>query len=87
MPSAPFTAPHPEHVLLDALKRPTSTFVRRDRDWYLVLAVKTEEVPGHAGPHFGLDLGLANLAVLSGPGVVRFFDGKPLRYIRGRYFR
>lgn len=30
---------------------------------------------------------LANLAVLSGPGVVRFFDGNPLRYTRGRYFR
>ena len=52
-----------------------------------MLAVKTEEVPGHDGPHFGLDLGLANLAVLSGPGVVRFFDGKALRYTRGRYFR
>ena len=52
-----------------------------------MLAVKTQDVPGHDGPHFGLDLGLANLAVLSGPGVVRFFDGKPLRYTRGRYFR
>ena len=52
-----------------------------------MLAVKTEEVPSHDGPHFGLDLGLANLAVLSGPGVVRFFDGKALRYTRGRCFR
>ena len=40
-----------------------------------------------SGPHFGLDVGLANLTVLSGPGVVQFFDGKPLRYVRGRYFR
>jgi len=39
------------------------------------------------GPHFGLDLGLANTAVLSGPDIVRFFDGKPLRFTRGRYFR
>jgi IS605 OrfB family transposase len=30
---------------------------------------------------------MANLAALSGPGVVCFFDGKPLRYVRGRYFR
>ena len=64
-----------------------SEFVQRDKDWYLMLAVKTEEVPGQDGPHFGLDLGLANLAVLSGPGVVRFFDAKLLRYMRGRYFR
>lgn len=64
-----------------------SEFVRRGRDWYLMLAVKTEDVPSQDGPHFGLDMGLANLAVLSGPGVVRFFDGKPLRYTRGRYFR
>ena len=64
-----------------------SEFVQRGQDWYLMLAVKTEEVPGHDGQHFGLDLGLANLAVLSGPGVVRFFDGKALRYTRGRCFR
>jgi IS605 OrfB family transposase len=36
---------------------------------------------------FGVDLGLANVAVLAGPGVSKFFDGKPLRYIRGRGFR
>ena len=64
-----------------------SEIVKRGQDWYLMLAVKTEEVPGHDGPHFGLDLGLANLAVLSGPGIVRFFDGKALRCARGRYFR
>ena len=64
-----------------------SEFVQRGQDWYLMLAVKTEDVPSHDGPHFGLDLGLANLAVLSGPGVVRFFNGKALRYTRGRYFR
>ncbi len=52
-----------------------------------MLAVKSEDVPASDGPHFGLDLGLANLAVLSGPGIVRFFDGKPLRCTRGRYFR
>ena len=64
-----------------------SEFVQRGQDWYLMLAVKTEDVPSQDGPHFGLDLGLANLAVLCGPGVVQFFDGKPLRYTRGRYFR
>ena len=64
-----------------------SEFVRRGQDWYLMLAVKTEDVPSQDGPHFGLDLGLANLAVLSGPGVAQFFDGKALRYTRGRYFR
>ena len=32
-----------------------------------MLAVKTEDVPSEDGPHFGLDVGLANLAMLSGP--------------------
>ena len=64
-----------------------SEIVRRSTDWYVMLAVKTEDVPSLDGPHFGLDVGLANLAVLSGPGVVQFFDGKPLRYTRGRFFR
>jgi len=55
---------------------------------YLMLVIKREDVPARTdGPHFGLDLGLAQRAVLSGPGVVQFFDGKPLRYVRGRYFR
>jgi IS605 OrfB family transposase len=66
-----------------------SELVQRGRDWYLMLTVSCEDVPASDGerPHFGLDLGVANLAVLSGPGLVRFFDGKPLRYTRGRYFR
>jgi IS605 OrfB family transposase len=66
-----------------------SEMVRKGRDWYLMLAVKTEDVPSPDGerPRFGVDLGLANVAVLSGPGVVRFFDGKPLRFVRGRSFR
>src|SRR6266446_6585381 len=29
----------------------------------------------------------SSAAVLSGPDVVQFWDGKPLRFIRGRYFR
>jgi IS605 OrfB family transposase len=72
---------------LIGLPHAVSEIVRRGPDWYLMLAVKSEDVPTQDGPHFGLDLGVANLAVLSGPGVVRFFDGKPLRYVRGRYFR
>ena len=72
---------------LTALPNGVSEFVQRGQDWYLILTVKTEDVPSQDGPHFGLDLGLANLAVLSGPGVVHFFDGKPLRYTRGRYHR
>jgi IS605 OrfB family transposase len=65
-----------------------SEIVRKGDVWFLMLAVKSPDVPATAdGPHFGLDLGLANIAVLGGPGVVKFFDGKPLRYTRGRYFR
>lgn len=66
-----------------------SELVRNGSDWYLMLTGSCEDVPAGEGerPHFGIDLGVANLAVLSGPGVVRFFDGKPLRFTRGRYFR
>jgi len=66
-----------------------SELVRNGSDWYLMLTVSCEDVPTGEGerPHFGMDLGIANLAVLSGPGLVRFFDGKPLRFTRGRYFR
>jgi hypothetical protein len=52
-----------------------------------LLAVKSEDVPAPDGPHFGLDLGVANLDVLSGPSVVQFCDGKPLRFVRGRFLR
>jgi IS605 OrfB family transposase len=71
------------------LDHAVSELVRHGKHWYLMLAVKVEDVPDPDGerPHFGLDLGLANLAVLAGPGTVKFFDGKPLRYVRGRYFR
>jgi putative transposase len=75
----------------DRLKLPhaVSEVVRKGKHWFLMLAVKSPDVPTLEGerPHFGVDLGLANLAVLAGPGVVKFFDGKPLRYVRGRYFR
>jgi IS605 OrfB family transposase len=65
-----------------------SEIVRKADRWFLMLTIRREEVPARGGgPHFGLDLGLANLAVLGGPGIVKFFDGKPLRYVRGRYFR
>jgi putative transposase len=53
-----------------ALPHAVSEFVCRGRDWYLLLAVKSEDVPAPDGLHFGLDLGVANLAVLSGPHVV-----------------
>jgi IS605 OrfB family transposase len=72
---------------LCVLPHAVSEFVRRGKDWYLMLAVKSEDVPAPDGPHFGLDLGLANIAVLSGPSIVKFWDGKPLRYVRGRWFR
>jgi IS605 OrfB family transposase len=72
---------------LCALPHAVSEFVRRGQDWYLMLAIKSEDVPAPDGPHFGLDLGVANVAVLSGPEIVKFWDGKPLRYVRGRFFR
>src|SRR5262249_27908845 len=37
------------------------------------------------GPVFGLDLGLANTAVLSGPKLVRFWSGHAVRHARNRY--
>lgn len=71
-----------------AHKHGISEIVRKGNRWYLMLVIKREDVPAQDdGPHFGVDLGLANIAVLSGPGTVKFFDGKPLRYVRGRYFR
>ena len=71
------------------LPHAVSEVVRKGKDWFLMLAVKSPDVPTQGGerPHFGIDLGLAQLAVLAGPGMVKFFDGKPLRYVRGRYFR
>jgi putative transposase len=72
---------------LCALPHAVSEFVRRGQDWYLLLAVKSEDVPAPDGPHFGLDVGVANIAVLSGPSVVQFWDGRPLRYVYGRFFR
>jgi len=71
------------------LPHAVSEILRKGKDWFLMLAVKTEDVPSPQGErhHFGVDLGLANVAVLGGPGVVKFFDGKPLRYVRGRFFR
>ena len=82
----PLVVPDTYRELIN-LPNGVSEFVQQGQDWYLMLAVKTEDVPSQDGPHFGLDVGLANLAVLSGPGVVKFFDGKPLRYTRGRYLR
>jgi IS605 OrfB family transposase len=82
----PVLIPDAWHALC-TLPHAVSELVRRGRDWYLMLAVKSEDVPAGDGPHFGLDLGVANVAVLSGPDVVQFWDGKPLRYIRECYFR
>jgi IS605 OrfB family transposase len=65
-----------------------SEIVRKGKDWYLMLAVKAEDVPSPNGerPHFGVDLGLANIAVLSGPGVVKFFSGRQQAFVRDRSF-
>ena len=63
-----------------------SEIVRRGIGWCLMLSGKTEDVPSLDGQRFGLDAGLASLAVLPGPGIVWLFDGKPLRYARGRFF-
>src|SRR5262249_54742373 len=59
------------------------------QNWYLMLAVKVEDVPNLEGqrPRFGVDLGVIHLAVLSGPGIVKFFSGKKARFTRDRYFR
>jgi IS605 OrfB family transposase len=66
-----------------------SEIVRKGKDWYLMLAVKAEDVPSPQGerPRFGVDLGLANIAVLSGPGVVKFSNGKLQAFVRDRSFR
>jgi IS605 OrfB family transposase len=71
------------------LPHAVSEIIRKGKDWFLMLAVKREDVPTPQGerPHFGMDLGLANVAVLAGPDTAKFFDGKPLRYIRSRYHR
>jgi hypothetical protein len=61
------------------IRRPhaVSEIVRRGKNWYLMLAVKVEDVPSPEGerPLFGVDLGLASVADLAGPGVSGFFDG------------
>jgi putative transposase len=77
------------HAEAIKLKHGVSEIVRKGGNWFLMLAVKRPDVPVREGerPHFGLDLGLAQLAVLAGPKFAKFFDGKPLRHVRGRYFR
>lgn len=68
------------------LPHAVSEIKKYGEDWFVLLTVKSEDVPALNGKkHFGVDLGLANIAVLAGPGVIRFFDGKPLRYVRNRY--
>jgi IS605 OrfB family transposase len=65
-----------------------SEIVQKGTDWYLMLTVRVEDVPSPEGerPKFGVDLGVANLAVLAGPGVVKFFGGKRARAVRDRCF-
>lgn len=74
---------------LERLQLPhgATEIVRKGDDWYLMLAVKTPDVPTPGGmrPHFGLDLGLANVAVLAGPNTAMFFSGKPLQHVRSRF--
>jgi hypothetical protein len=52
------------HTEAIKLKHGVSEIVRKGKDWFLMLAVKRPDVPERDGehPHFGLDLGLANLS-------------------------
>lgn len=52
----------------------------RKGEWFLSLTVSSSDVPKREGEVvFGVDLGIVNHAVLSGPGVVRFWNGRPAR--------
>ena len=68
------------------MKYGASELHRKGKDWYLHLTVY-EDVPNTVenGVVFGLDLGVANTAVMSGPGLVKFWSGQAMRHTRNRY--
>lgn len=59
---------------------------KRGGEWYLHLTVY-EDVPNTVENHtvFGLDLGVVNTAVLSGPSVVKFWRGREIQFRRNRF--
>ncbi|CAM4167330.1 RNA-guided endonuclease InsQ/TnpB family protein [Deinococcus marmoris] len=79
-------APFVDAVAAGTLKYGASELHRRGKDWYLHLTVY-EDVPNtvESGVVLGLDLGVANTAVMSGPGLVRFWSGQAVRHTRNRY--
>lgn len=73
-------------VASGSVKHGASELMERDGTWYLYLTIYELDVPQREGEVvFGLDLGLVNHAVLSGPGCVRFWNGRPARRKR-EYF-
>lgn len=79
-------APFVDAVAAGTLKYGASELHRRGKDWYLHLTVY-EDVPHtvESGVVFGLDLGVANTAVMSGPGLVKFWSGRAVRHTRNRH--
>ena len=70
-------------VAAGAIKHGASELIERDGTWFLYLTIYEADVPKREGEVvFGLDLGLVNHAVLSGPGVVRFWSGRAARWKR-----
>lgn len=79
-------APFVDAVAAGTLKYGASELHQRGGDWYLHLTVY-EDVPNTVenGVVFGLDLGIANTAVMSGPQVVKFWSGQAVRHVRNRF--
>lgn len=59
----------------------------RDGKWYVVLPLRTttDTPPSSGGSCYGVDLGVAKLATVVGPGIVRFWSGTKLQHIRRKY--
>lgn len=79
-------APWVDAVAAGTLKYGASELHRRGKDWYLHLTVY-EDVPNTVenGVVYGLDLGVANTAVMSSPDLVKFWSGQAVRHTRNRY--
>ncbi len=79
-------APLLSAVASGSFKHGASELMERDGSWYLYLTIYEADVPKRDGEVvFGLDLGIVNHAVLSGPSIVRFWNGRPARN-RREYF-